>query len=122
MKNGNKDGELTRRTRTFALEAIQFVEALPSGKVADTLGRQLLRAATSVGANYRAACRARSTADFLNKLGIVEEEADECGYWLGMITDAGVVELTATRALSEEANEITAMVVASIKSVRRRPS
>ena len=122
MKEGSKNGQLSRRTRTFALDIIRFVEQLPSSKTADTLGRQLLRAATSVGANYRAACRARSTADFLNKLGIVEEEADECGYWLGMITDACVVEPTATKTLMDEADEITAMVVASIKSVRRRPS
>jgi len=122
MKKGNKDGELVRRTRAFALAVIRFVEALPATKTADTLGRQLLRAGTSVGANYRAACRARSTADFLNKLGLVEEEADECDYWLGMMADAGVVEAIATKPLTEEANEITAMVVASIKSVRRKPS
>lgn len=122
MNTKGKDGELTRRTRAFALDVIRFVEALPSSRTADTLGRQLLRSATSVGANYRAVCRARSTADFLNKLGIVEEEADESAYWLGLIEEAGVVEPMSTKSLSKEANEITAMVVASIKSVKRRPS
>ena len=122
MKEGSKNGELARRTRGFALDIIRFVEALPPGKSADTLGRQLLRAATSVGANYRAACRARSTADFLNKLGIVEEEADECEFWLGLMRDAQVAETAAIDPLSQEADELTAMVVASIKSVRRRPS
>jgi four helix bundle protein len=69
--------ELKLRTKQFALRVIRLVEALPRGKTADVLGRQLLRTGTSVGANYRAACRAKSTADFIAKMGIVEEETDE---------------------------------------------
>jgi four helix bundle protein len=115
----NKDGELSRRTRAFAVAAVRFVEALPSGRTEDILGRQLLRAATSVGANYRAACRAKSKADFINKLGNVEEEADESHYWLEMMAETGVDSSQERKALTEEANQITAMVVASIKSARR---
>jgi four helix bundle protein len=75
----NKD-ELKRRTKTFALDAIKFVESLPRGKTAEIIGRQLLRSGTSVGANYRAVCRPRSSADFIAKMGIVEEELDESIY------------------------------------------
>ena len=77
--NGKHD--LKERTRAFALRAVRLVEALPPGRAADVMGKQLLRCATSVGANYRAACRARSRAEFVAKLGIVEEEADEAEYW-----------------------------------------
>ena len=72
----NKE-ELRRRTRAFALDVIRLVDGLPKGRIADVLGGQLLRSGTSVGANYRAACRAKSTADFIAKMGTVEEEADE---------------------------------------------
>ena len=113
-----KDGELRRRTRAFALEVIRFVGALPSNRVTDVLGKQLLRSATSVGANYRAACRAKSRPDFINKLSIVEEEADECSYWLDLITEEKIASIEKASLLSAEANEITAMVVASIKSTR----
>ena len=114
-----KDGELQKRTRAFALEVISFVGLLPTTRTADVLGRQLLRSATSVGANYRSACRGRSKADFINKLGMVEEEADECVYWLDLIMDAELTKPSHVTKLSAEANEITAMVVASIKSARR---
>jgi four helix bundle protein len=117
-----RDGELARRTKAFALAAVRFVEALPAGRTAEVLGRQLLRSATSVGANYRAACRAKSTADFINKLANVEEEADESRYWLELMAETGLDSSRERKALSGEADEITAMVVASIKSVRRRPS
>ena len=115
-----KDGELQRRTKTFALQVIQFVEALPNKRTADVLGKQLLRAGTSVGANYRAACRARSKADWLNKLGIVEEEADECAYWTDLLIEARLTQPQAAEHLLREAEEITAMVVASIRSTRGR--
>jgi len=115
----SENGELMKRTKAFALDIVRFVEELPSGKTADVMGRQLLRSATSVGANYRAACRARSKADFVNKLGLVEEEADESRYWLELLTETAVVQPSLTNTLSTEADEITAMVVASIKSTRR---
>ena len=115
-----KDGELSKRTKAFALSVVRFVENLPSGKTADVMGRQLMRSATSVGANYRAACRAKSKADFIHKLGTVEEEADESHYWLELLSETGVVEAAQTKVLSVEVDEITAMVGASIKSARRR--
>ena len=77
---------LSERTKQFALDVIAFVDALSKEETARILGRQLLRAGTSVGGNYRAAHRARSTADFIAKLGLVEEEADESGYWLELLT------------------------------------
>ncbi len=107
------------RTRQFALRAIKRVEALPKGRTADVIGRQLLRSATSVGANYRASCRARSTAEFLSKLGIVEEEADECVYWLELIADSELLPVGRLQEILEEANQIVAMTVASIKTARK---
>lgn len=121
MRNGAstmRDGQLQRRTRQFAIETIRLVQSLPVSRPAEILGRQLLRAATSVGANYRAACRARSRADFINKLGMVEEEADECLYWLELLTEAKVVSVDVVGQLRGEADAITAMVVASIKRVK----
>jgi four helix bundle protein len=77
---GNEN--LKQRTKRFALSVIKFVDELPRDRISDVLGRQLLRCGTSVGANYRSACRARSSADFIAKMGIVEEESDESAYWL----------------------------------------
>jgi four helix bundle protein len=109
-----------RRTRSFGVEVIALVESLPRSRTGDVLGRQLLRCATSVGANYRAACRGRSSADVLAKLAIVEEEADEAMYWIEMLVDSGVLRGTQTDKLLKEADEIVAMTVASIKTLRRR--
>ena len=114
--------ELKIRTKKFALRVIKLVEALPHTRTADTLGRQLLRAGTSVGANYRAACRARSAADFTSKMGIVEEEADESVYWMELIVDSGIIKIEKLRRLIAEANELTAIAVASIKTARRGKS
>ena len=86
------NSELKLRTKKFALRVINLVQNLPKNKVADVVGHQLLRSATSVGANYRAACRARSQADFISKITIVEEEADECCYWLELICEAKIIE------------------------------
>src|SRR5438045_1130487 len=83
--------EFKDRTKRFAVRVIRLVDSLPQKRSADVVGKQLLRAATSVGANYRAACRARSKAEFCAKLGIVEEEGDECVYWLELLIDAGLV-------------------------------
>ena len=84
------------------------------------IGRQILRSATSVGANYRAACRAKSPADFIAKMGIVEEEADECLYWLDLLSDAGIIPQSDLTPLTREAGEILAMKVASIRTARAR--
>ncbi|HEY4688507.1 MAG TPA: four helix bundle protein [Anaerolineae bacterium] len=110
--------EMKARTKKFALRTIHLVGELPSSTTANVLGKQLLRAATSVGANYRAACRAKSRADFIAKLGIVEEEADECGYWFDLIVEAGLMKREHVADLMCEADEITAITVASIKTAR----
>jgi len=111
--------EFQRRTRQLALDVVKLVERLPRNRTADVLGRQLLRAGTSVGANYRAACRAKSRPDMVAKLGIVEEETDEVIYWLLLLVDAGVIGEPAARDLVAEADGILAMTVASIKTLRR---
>jgi four helix bundle protein len=103
----------------MALRVIKMVETLPKGMTASVIGRQILRSATSVGANYRAACRARSTADMIAKLKIVEEEADETLYWLELLVEADLVPERRLAPLMQEVNEIIATTVASIKTLRR---
>ena len=110
---------MKKRTKQFALRVIKVTEALPSKRTADVIGRQLLRSATSVGANYRAACRAKSNADFIAKMGTVEEEADESMYWMELLIEAGLVKEDRLSALMDEANQLVAIVVASIKTARR---
>jgi four helix bundle protein len=100
---------------------IKLTETLPNRRAPDVLGRQLLRSATSVGANYRAACRSRSTADMISRLSIAEEEADESIYWIELFTDAGFVSQKKVAPLSREIEEILRMLVASIKTLRHRP-
>jgi four helix bundle protein len=114
-----KETDLKRRTKRFALDTIKFVENLPHDATCHILGRQLLRAGTSVGANYRAATRAKSPADFLSKMGTVEEEADESGYWLELLVEGGKTSLVKAGPLLDEANELVAIVVASIHTARR---
>ncbi|MBM2804844.1 MAG: hypothetical protein HW419_2737 [Deltaproteobacteria bacterium] len=108
------------RTKKLALQIIELVEELPNRRTADVIGRQLLRSGTSVGANYRSACRGKSTADVLSKLAIVEEEADESVYWMELLVEAGIIPETRVSALMRETNEILAMIVASIKTLRKR--
>jgi four helix bundle protein len=110
--------EFKERTKAFALRVIRLVSSLPSGKVPDVIGGQLLRAGTSVGSNYRAACRARSEKEFCAKLGIVEEEADESLYWMELLVDEKLVKANLLQDLMQECTEILAMVVASIRTVR----
>jgi four helix bundle protein len=115
------EAELKRRTYRLAVETIRFVESLPRNRSGDVLGKQLLRSGTSVGANYRAACRGRSRVEFLAKLGIVEEEADETVYWLELIEQSGLSHNhECLVALKDLADQITAMVVASKKTVRKK--
>ncbi|MGZ3380501.1 MAG: four helix bundle protein [Isosphaeraceae bacterium] len=97
---------------------IRLVESLPRTSTGNVIGRQLLRCGTSVGANYRAACRARSSAEFCSKMGIVEEEADESIYWMELLVDANLVAPELMANLINEANELVAIVVASIKTAR----
>ncbi|MFY9618591.1 MAG: four helix bundle protein [Pyrinomonadaceae bacterium] len=110
--------EMKQRTRALGLRVIRLVESLPSTRTADVIGKQLLRCGTSVGANYRAACRARSRPDFTAKMGIVEEEADEILYWIEMLIDCGLVKQNRVKSLLEETNEIVSMVVSSIRTAR----
>ena len=114
--------ELKERTKQFALRVVRLCTALPKNAVTDVLSRQLLRAATSVGANYRAACRARSRAEFVSKMAIVEEEADECGYWIEMLTESGQIDPERVEALKAEANQLTAIAAASRKTARGKPN
>ena len=112
--------EFKERTRKLALRVIKLVEALPKTKTADVVGKQILRSGTSVGANYRAACRGKSVADVLHKLAIVEEEADESIYWLELIEGAKLMPEKRLTELKKEFNEIVAMTVASIKTLRSK--
>jgi four helix bundle protein len=112
------ENTLRNRTKQFALRVIRLVDALPQTRAGDVIGRQLLKSATSVGANYRSAQRGRSRAEFCAKLGIVEEESDESSYWLELITESGMMAAELLTDLMREANEITAMVVASIRTAR----
>ena len=112
--------ELQTRTKRFALEVIRLVETLPGSKSADVLGRQVLRSATSVAANYRAACRGRSKREFIARLGIVVEEADESLFWLELMSDAELAPPERLQPLVREANELTAIFVASRKTAQRR--
>ena len=112
--------EMKQRTKRFALRVIRVVVALPRSNVTDVIGRQLLRAGTSVGANYRAACRSRSDGDFLARMGIVEEEADEALYWMEMLVETSLVNADRLADLRREGEEILAIVVASLKTVKKR--
>lgn len=110
------------RTKAYGLRVVRLVQELPRNMTADVIGRQLLRSATSVGANYRAACRAKSPADFIAKMGIVEEEADESLYWMELLIEGGLLPEERLRELMAEGNELVAMTVASINTARRRQS
>ena len=112
--------EFKDRTKKFALRVIKMVESMPSDRAADVLGKQLIRSATSVAANYRSACRAKSKADMIHKLSIVEEEADESLLWMELLIESELFKPPRLSALMAEGNEILAMVVASIKTLRGR--
>lgn len=110
--------EMKARTKTYANRVVKLCAALPNNWIARTLGQQLLRSGTSVGANYRAVCRAKSGADFINKLRIVEEECDESLFWMELLVDNSLVQSARLRDLMHEGDEILAMVVASAKTAR----
>jgi four helix bundle protein len=111
--------EFQSRTKQFALRLIRLSEALPQSRSVDLIARQMIRSATSAGANYRAACRAKSAADMISKLKTVEEEADETIYWLELVAEAELMQEERLADLVSEANEIVAMTVASIKTLRQ---
>lgn len=110
--------DLQKRTKAYALRMIRLVEALPKNDTCRVLGRQLLRSGTSVGANYRAACRAKSQADFISKMDTVEEEADETLYWMELLAESGHVKASRLSKLTIEGEEILKIAVASINTAR----
>jgi four helix bundle protein len=111
--------EMKLRTKHYALRVIKAVDALPKSRAGYVLGSQLLRSGTSVGANYRAACRAKSSADFLHKLKIVEEECDESIYWMELMIDSGLLAGKKLAPLMNEGDEILSIVVASLRTTRQ---
>ena len=122
MDREEMKGEMKSRTKEFALRVVRLVQALPRGQMADILGKQLLRSGTSVGANYRAACRAKSRADFISKMGIVEEEADESMYWMELLIESRLVRHDDVADLLDEADQLVAMTVSSIQTARSNKS
>jgi four helix bundle protein len=111
--------DLKKRTKAFALRVLKLVDALPKTTAGRALASQIVRSGTSVAANYRAACRAKSTADFISKMGNVEEEADETLFWLELLEESALVTPAKLTAIKQEANELIAITVASIKTARR---
>ena len=110
--------DLRERTKAFAVGIVRLVQELPHGRVADVIGDQLLRSGTSVAANYRSARRARSRREFLAKMGIVEEEADETSLWLDLLVEARLVTSARVLDLRHEAGQLVAITVASIRTAR----
>lgn len=110
--------ELKQRTKKFTIDIIKFAETLPSSRALNITVNQLLRSASSVGANYRAACRGKSMADFINKIVIVEEEADESMFWLEIIRDAELTHSDKLNLLINEANELTSIFTAIGKTAK----
>ena len=110
--------QMKARTKAYAVRVVKLVQSLPRNRECDILGSQLLRSGTSVGANYRAVCRAKSTGDFINKLRIVEEECDESLFWMEIFTEAGLVKAARLKNLMAEGDEILRIVVSSAKTAR----
>ena len=110
------------RTKKLAVTIIKQMDKLPHSRAADVIAKQIIRSGTSIGANYRAACRAKSTPDMINKMKIVEEESDETMYWLEILAEAGITPKEQLQDIYKETNEILAMTVASLKTLRNRKS
>jgi four helix bundle protein len=114
--------EIKKRSKQLAIGVIRMTECLPRGRIADIISRQIIRSSTSVAANYRAACRARSRMEFIAKMGIVEEESDETSFWLEMMIDTNLVKKESVADLLSETNQITAIVVSSVITARKSAS
>ena len=114
------ENELLQRTKSFALRVIKLVNALPNNPAGRAIGNQLVRSGTSVAANYRSSCRGRSKAEFIAKLGNVEEEADESALWMELIIEAGLMEPSKVSSLLQEAKELTAIMASSKITARSR--
>jgi len=119
MQGRMKHQDLQIRTKQFALQIIRFCEKLPKDETSRILSRQLLRSGTSVGANYRAACRAKSKPAFISKMADVLEEADESGYWIELLSASGKIDEKMAASLLSEANELVAISISSINTARR---
>jgi len=113
--------ELKERFKKFSLRIIKLCQSLPKDKISDVIRGQLVRCGTSSGANYRAACRAKSTADFINKLKIVEEELDESLYWMELLIEAKIQKEHLLADLMNEGNELLSIVVSSIMTTKSKP-
>ncbi len=110
------------RTKKLAVAIIKQVDKLPRSLATDVIAKQIIRSGTSIGANYRAACRAKSSPDMINKMKIVEEESDETEYWLELLVEAGLAPQDQIAGIYKETDEILSMTVASIKTLRNRKS
>ena len=122
---GMDEQALKERTKRFGLRIMKLVDALPKTTSGRAIGNQLVRSGTSVGANYRAACRGRSKAEFIAKIGVVAEEADESAFWLELLMDADILKTDLVSPLHQEAEELTAIFTASGRTAKihnRRPS
>jgi four helix bundle protein len=111
---------LKQRTKVFALRVMKLVESLPNTTSGQVIGKQLIRSGTSVGANYRAACRGRSEAEFVAKLGVVIEEADESGFWMELLIEGNLLPEAKVKALLDESSELVAIFTASVRTTRSR--
>lgn len=114
------EDDLKQRTKAFSLRVLKLVDSLPDSRSGRILTNQLGRAGTSVGANYRSACRSRSPAEMISRLSVVEEEADESAFWLELLGDHGLVAAAKVAPLLKEAGELTAIVVASRRTLAKR--
>jgi four helix bundle protein len=114
------EAELKQRTKMFALRVLKLIDSLPNTRSGRVLAGQLGRSGTSVGANYRAACRSRSAAEMISKISVVEEEADESAFWMELVVDHGVMPAKKVTPLHQEAGELTAIMVASRKTLIAR--
>jgi len=112
------ENDLKARTKQFGLRVMNVVNALPKTTAGRALGNQLIRSGTSVGANYRAACRGRSKAESIAKIGTVAEEADESAFWLEMIMDGGLLQTELVSPIHQEAEELTAIFTASGRTAK----
>ena len=112
--------DLLIRTKQFSLRIITLIESIPTSLSGQTIARQIIRSGTSVGANYRSACRSKSDKDFLNKMIIIEEEADETCYWLELLVETGLMKPERLDPLLKEAGELTAIFTASGKTIREK--
>ena len=111
--------ELQKRTQKFAIDIIKFIETLPNGRALNVLSNQLLRSSSSVGANYRSACKGKSSADFINKITICEEEADESIYWIDLMIESELINSPLLIVLKKEATELTAIFTAIGKTAKQ---